>query len=451
MASDQGHEHHDDTHHAILHIKDAYFFDCPKSWAVSKRVNIEDFPDVWVRLDGEYQLWEAKNLHANVETFLGTHKEFPTWEHLKKDYLTWRSHHNYGKPLDVFLEEKLAEDLAGFKAWSAEEGNESKSFEQYLEESHSHYAWFSGPVHSAHAGAWESAKAKEDRVAEYKKEDGHDWSSEKVAAYNKHLSGKILIPQPFGKLRNLHEADSGFCVSKFMIIEVVVALMMLALFTWLGRRISTGTAPKGRLWNLMESFLVFIREEIAKPALGHDAEKYVPMLWTIFMFVLGCNLCGMLPFVGAPTSAFAVTSALAIVTFGIGFFGGVLKFGPLGFFTNQVPHMDLPAPIAIIIKPMLLVLELVGLLIKHFVLAVRLLANMVAGHLVLLGVMALAVAMGREMVAGNAAQWQWGMVAFASVVGSALFSLLELFVAFLQSYIFTFLSALFISASTHHH
>jgi len=102
-------------------------------------------------------------------------------------------------------------------------------------------------------------------------------------------------------------------------------------------------------------------------------------------------------------------------------------------------------PLAIVLKPMIFAIEMLGLLIKHGILAVRLLANMVAGHLVLLGIMGLITA------AATATLGTWATVTAISVVGSALFSLLELFVAFLQAYIFTFLSALFIGAAVHQH
>jgi F-type H+-transporting ATPase subunit a len=105
--------------------------------------------------------------------------------------------------------------------------------------------------------------------------------------------------------------------------------------------------------------------------------------------------------------------------------------------------MGLPLPLAIFVVPMIFAIEVIGLLIKHLVLGIRLLANMVAGHLVLLAVMGLAVA-----AASSPNYWPTAVIA---VVGSALFSLLELFVAFLQAYVFTFLSALFIGAAIHHH
>jgi F-type H+-transporting ATPase subunit a len=151
----------------------------------------------------------------------------------------------------------------------------------------------------------------------------------------------------------------------------------------------------------------------------------------------------MIPFLGAPTSSFGVTLGMAFVTFATVLVSGILQLGFVGFWKNLVPHLGLPWYMAIIIVPMIFAIEVLAFCIKHAVLGIRLLANMVAGHLVLLAVMGLAVA-----AAGSSL---WGVTAAISVVGSALFSCLELFVAFLQAYIFTFLSALFIGMAIHHH
>jgi len=264
--------------------------------------------------------------------------------------------------------------------------------------------------------------------------------------FNHDMAGKILIPQPFAELKNLYEKvpGSGFAISRFMILELGVAIFMVVAFTWLANRIAGGERPKGRIANMMEAFLAYIKEQVAEPAIGqHDAGKFIPLLWTIFFFVLFSNLLGMFPWVGNPTASFAVTTALAFVTFATGIVMGSIKLGIIGFWKNQVPHMDLPMWMAVVIIPALWLIEVFGLLIKHAVLAIRLLANMVAGHLVLLGIMGIGVA-----AAGTTA---WYVAAPVSVVGSALFSLLELMVAFLQAYIFTFLSALFIGAAVHHH
>lgn len=235
-----------------------------------------------------------------------------------------------------------------------------------------------------------------------------------------------------------------FVLTKFMVIETLVLVISLVLFGWLASKIKAGGAAKGRLANLLEVFLVFIRDEVARPAIGEkDADDYLPFLWTVFFFVLGCNLFGMIPWMGSPTGSLAVTAVLALMTF-IAVVGiGISKYGFDGFLKIQVPHMDLPGPVAILLVPMIFVIELFGLLVKHFVLAVRLLANMMAGHIVL------AVLLGFIGASYGSIVW-WG-VAPASVLGATALSLLELFVAFLQAYIFVFLSALFIGAVVHPH
>jgi F-type H+-transporting ATPase subunit a len=259
------------------------------------------------------------------------------------------------------------------------------------------------------------------------------------------MAGKILIPQPFGTLKNLHDKESGFAISKFMILELVIAALMIFIFVRLAKKIRTGEAPKGRTWNLFEALLVFLRDQVARPAIGgHDADKFLPLLWTMFFFILLGNVFGLVPWAGSITGVWAVTGALALVTFATVLLSGMMKFGPIGFWLNQVPHMDLP----LLMRPLKVVIfaiEILGLLIKHAILSIRLLANMVAGHLVLLAIL------GLIAQAAAASPAQWTTVAVISVLGSTLMSCLELFVAFLQAYVFTFLSALFIGAAVHHH
>jgi F-type H+-transporting ATPase subunit a len=308
-----------------------------------------------------------------------------------------------------------------------------------------------------------------------------------VAEFNQAMDGKILIPQPFGALDSLFEKKSGFCISKYMILELLLAGILLLLFTRLAKRLRSGDPAKGAFANLFEAMILFVRDQIARPAIDshdhghgheehdhhgehahheghghaalagaggpvvevhreeHDGDRFVPLLLTLFFFVLGCNLLGMVPWAGSPTASFSVTLALAAVTMLTVVVAGMLKFGFFGFFKNQVPSMDLPLPLAILLKPMIFAIEILGLCIKHLILAVRLLANMVAGHLVLLGIMGLISA------AATYSMGLWATVTGISVVSCTLFSVLELFVAFLQAYIFTFLSALFIGASVHQH
>jgi F-type H+-transporting ATPase subunit a len=442
----------------VLHIKDAYYFEVPKLLWPSHRPSKAAFPDVWVKLDPDFQLWEAERLRAALA---GRIEDVPNWADLKQQYLAWtREDHNVGKPLDVMLEQRYAEarlayeqEFLGGRAETANAPSAVPAFDAYVQDTQPPAAWFIRHLaQPAFASRWAEIKQQAGDVAAYKTLDEEKWAPAKIDGYNQSLSGKILIPQPFGELRNLYEPESGFCISKFLIIQVAVAVVLLVVFGRLAKRVSAGEPPRGPLANLLEIFLVYIRDSIARPAIGaHDGDKFVPLLWTMFMFILVCNLCGLLPWVGAPTASFSVTTALAFVTFSTGVLGGMKKFGPLGFIANQIPSMDLAWPMAIFIKPMLLAIELLGLCIKHLVLGIRLLANMVAGHLVLLGVMGLAFGAAAATQFHDAPVWQWSLTALISIVASTLFSCLELFVAFLQAYIFTFLSALFIGAATHHH
>jgi F-type H+-transporting ATPase subunit a len=164
---------------------------------------------------------------------------------------------------------------------------------------------------------------------------------------------------------------------------------------------------------------------------------------TVFFFIVGCNLLGLVPWAGSATGALATTGAMALLTFATVIIAGMIKLGPIKFWLAQVPHMDLPKPIGIVLKPMIFGIEILGLCIKHFILAMRLLANMMAGHLVLTVILA--------FIAASASSLLWYAVTPASVMGVVALSLLELFVAFLQAYIFTFLSALFIGMAVHPH
>ena len=272
------------------------------------------------------------------------------------------------------------------------------------------------------------------------------------------LGGHIHIPQVYNgdplyegsklpKPLNEFIEPWDFQITRFMVLEVVVAAIVIALFVMLAAKVRSGL-PKGKLWNLLEVFLVFIRDEIARPAIGkHDADRFLPFLWTMFFFVLGCNLIGMVPWMGSPTGAFATTGTLALMTFAVVLVSGMKALGAIGFWKAQVPHMDLPGPMAMLIKPMVFAIEVMGLFIKHFVLAVRLLANMVAGHLVL-GVLTAFVA---AICYYSSSYIVAAPVSVVSVLGATGLSLLELFVAFLQAYIFTFLSALFIGSAVHPH
>lgn len=209
------------------------------------------------------------------------------------------------------------------------------------------------------------------------------------------------------------------------------------------RRRKTATHRAGRWWNALEFLLSFIRDEIAKPYIGHDADRYVPFLWTTFLFILVCNLFGLVPFLGSPTASFSVTAALAVVTFFFIHGSAVAKMGLKHYFQSYIPHIDIPFGMGYFVVPLIAGIEFMGNFIKAFVLAVRLFANIFAGHVVLAFIMVFIVMAKHEIPV------LFWTVTSSSVLGVAALSLLELFVAFLQAYVFTFLTALFLGSALH--
>jgi len=519
----------------VLHIKDSYYFEVPKFLAPARYKDKSEFPNVWVKNDAQFQEWEAERLYHGLEEMAGDQVQLPDEHDLIHDWQHWQhegaNHENFAKPLDVYLEsfEQRFRNDYNTKYGKLPEADRP-SFEKYLSEQEAANAegvWFARLVQDK-PGQQKWTEVKEhaggnEVIEEFQADAAIPWSAAKIAGYNDHLSGKILLyPQPFGDLKNLYEPEpGGFAISKFMVLELVVGILLFVLFSWVAGKVRSSTAPKGRLWNLFEVFLLFIRDQIARPAIGgheddhehggekhgakehhlphtnhsldapgvahshgeggelpgiptdipvddkphakahaqahhryeHEADRFVPLLWTIFFFLLGCNLFGLIPWLGSPTGNWSVTLAMALVTFTAVCLAGMIKFGFIGFFLNQVPGMDLPWYMAIVLKPMIFVIEMMGLLIKHMVLSIRLLANMVAGHMVILGLMGLAFTADAALTfqSPDVPGWLWYPVAAVTLLSVTAFNLLELFVAFLQAYVFTFLSALFIGAAVHKH
>ncbi len=236
----------------------------------------------------------------------------------------------------------------------------------------------------------------------------------------------------------------GLHLTKFMVTEIVASVLVLAVMIPVARHMARGHVSRGWFMNLFETLLLFIRDQVARPAIGgHGADHFLPYLWTVFFFVLFNNLLGLIPGMASATGNINVTGVLAMFTLATVILAGMREVGPGKFWLSLVPHMDVPKWILPFLWPLLFVIELAGLLIKHIVLAVRLFANMFAGHIVL------AVILGFILMARHSVAFY--PIAGASVLGLIALSLLELFVAFLQAYIFTFLSALFIGASVHPH
>jgi F-type H+-transporting ATPase subunit a len=236
----------------------------------------------------------------------------------------------------------------------------------------------------------------------------------------------------------------GHQITKFMVLELLAAVLMVLIFVPLARKLSDGRPPKGRFWNMFEAIVLFLRNEVVRPAVGrHDADRFMPLILTLFFFILFCNLMGLIPTFGSPTASINATAPLAAVAFLAGIGSGMKKYGAVKFWLGMCPPMDAPLPLKILMTPMIWVLEVAGTLIRYCILAVRLLANMFGGHLVLAMIVGFIPAMAGSLL--------WYGVTPMAIFGGTAISLLELFIAFLQAYIFTFLAALFIGMNVHQH
>ncbi|MFI4860789.1 MAG: F0F1 ATP synthase subunit A [Phycisphaerales bacterium JB063] len=220
-----------------------------------------------------------------------------------------------------------------------------------------------------------------------------------------------------------------------------------------------GYVTRSRFGGFFELILVYLRDEAVRPLLHEKTDKYIGFLWSLFFFILFGNLVGMLPIGpiagllggnshlgGTFTGNWSFTIALAVIACLVWLFAG-LKEGGMGYIKHYwvVPLEGQPValwPLLIIVGIIIAVLEVAGnVLIKPFALSVRLLANMMAGHLVLGSILIISVTAFKD------GSYAGGAVAF---LGSLAISFLELFVAFLQAYIFMFLTAIFISLGMPH-
>ncbi|HEV7391468.1 MAG TPA: F0F1 ATP synthase subunit A [Burkholderiales bacterium] len=197
------------------------------------------------------------------------------------------------------------------------------------------------------------------------------------------------------------------------------------------RRTSTGKAPSG-FGNGLEALVLYLRNEVVLPNVGAHGNGYVPYLLTLFFFILFANLLGLVPYGATATGNISVTATLAIVTFIVVEIAGMKAQGKA--YINTIvfwPH-EMSLPMKIFISPILTPIELLGKFTKPFALAIRLFANMTAGHVVLLALISLIFTFAR-----------WVIVPIPVAMALAI-SMLELFVAFLQAFIFTLLSSVFI-------
>jgi len=232
----------------------------------------------------------------------------------------------------------------------------------------------------------------------------------------------------------------------FLFVAAALTVVTMWLAARAAHRLEQGEkAPEGLL-NAMEAFYLYLRDEVAMANIGRGGERFVPLVITFFFFILFANLLGLVPFGATATSNIMVTSGLALIAFVVIETSGYRALGAKGYMRTifYVPPGLNPWMGAVMLAIMTPV-ELISKLAKPFALAVRLFANMTAGHFVLLSLLGLIVTYG-SFTTGSG---------IAAVLGPILLGLfvmfLEIFVAFLQAYIFAMLTAVFIGLIRHAH
>lgn len=250
------------------------------------------------------------------------------------------------------------------------------------------------------------------------------------------LPGTMTTDETAGKPIDLSitKTVAGIFVSMFLIIVIFFSVAQ-------SYKKNGNHAPKG-LQSVLEPLILFIQNDIAKPSIGKRYYEYMPFLLTVFFFIFFTNLLGLIPiFPGGAnvTGNISVTLVLAMFTFIIIIFKANKNYWLHIFNPPGIPWW-LKFPI-----PLIPVIELAGMFIKPFVLMVRLFANITAGHIIILGFVAIILIFG-QLNAGLALG-----VSPVSVIFSILISILELLVAFIQAYVFTILSALYFGMATEEH
>lgn len=258
-------------------------------------------------------------------------------------------------------------------------------------------------------------------------DSGGDWILHHV------MDGNYLDFEPFGKIYLPHLQLLGLDISitRHVVFLWIVAALLILTFLIASKSYKKSLVPHG-FTNFIETIIVFVRDEIVKPTIGHGHEKFLPYLLTAFFFILYSNFLGLIPYTATVTSNIAVTATLAGFTFITTQIGGMISHGPLGYFKGLIPP---GMPVALL--PLIVLVEIFGLFTKPFALCIRLFANMTAGHVVILSLIGLIFIMKT--------------IYFAPVsIAFALFIyFLELLVALIQAYIFTMLSSLFIGMAVH--
>ncbi len=263
-----------------------------------------------------------------------------------------------------------------------------------------------------------------------------------------HLANSHEVETPFGLLHlprwepiHIGGLAIDFSPTKHLVYMLLAAAIVGLVFVLsaqaIARAQARGRPPKGFAGS-MEALALYIRQEVVLPNVGHHGEGYAPYLLTLFFFILAMNLLGLLPWGATATGNISVTAALAVMAFLVIEVTGMLTLGPKGYLKtifylpSGLPGGVGGAFLKVVLLAVMTPIELIGKLAKPFALAVRLFANMTSGHVLVLALIGLTFLFQSYAVGLGASVLATGVM------------LLELFVAFLQAFVFTLLTSVFI-------
>jgi|TARA_B100001094_G_scaffold323631_1_gene374851 F-type H+-transporting ATPase subunit a len=236
--------------------------------------------------------------------------------------------------------------------------------------------------------------------------------------------------------------DSGltfidFSITKNVASMLIGLLVLLLIFGISGVKAKNSKRAPSGILSFLEPLVLFVRDDIVKPNIGKNYNKYLPYLLTLFFFILVNNLLGLLPGSANVTGNIAITLVLSFITLIVTNFSGNKSYWG---------HIFNPPGVPLALMPIMIPIEIVGIFTKPFALMIRLFANISAGHIIILSLISL-IFMAQSGL-GNIAAWSLSPVAVVFVL---FMDLIEVLVAFLQAYIFTLLTSLFIGLATVDH
>lgn len=226
-------------------------------------------------------------------------------------------------------------------------------------------------------------------------------------------------------------------ISKHLLMMGIASFILLVIFPLI---IRSRSAALSKPRAIIEILVLFLRDEVVVPNMGHKGAAYTGYFATLFFFILIMNLLGLVPYGATATGNLAVTGGLALTTFALINFAGIKEQGLIGYVSHIVPR-----GVPVWLYPLMFPIEIMGMFIKTFALCIRLFANMIAGHIVILVFLSFIFIFGSFGLGV-------GLGVAPISIGLALFTLLlEVLVSFLQAYVFVMLTAIFTGAAMHPH